>query len=198
MPGGMILPGWFLGGMLLIGGLIVIMIISGLLKLIFRKGSFSTLFLINLTVLFTFFIYYFYSPTLKIIVPDGYYGEVNLVKSTTKRNILTIDSNGIGYLTKWTFNKTYARPKVFDKSGKSLDKNLVGFNPSTFFGTGKSCCVDSKQFESLSFEIVPDSLIGQEQYYSKDLIPLIDKRLVFFEEKDRYMNVDNITVELKK
>lgn len=196
MPGGMILPGWFLGGMLLIGGLLVSLIISALLKLFIRNRPFTALLLINLTILFAFFHYYFYSPTLKIIVPDGYYGEISLIKSNTKRNILTVDNNGIGYLTRWTFNKTYARPVVFDKTGRNLDKKLVGFNHSTFFGTGKSCCVDGKQFESLSFEIVPDSLIGQKQYYSKSLISLVDKRLVLFEERDKYTTVDSVTTEI--
>jgi hypothetical protein len=197
MPDGMILPGWFLGGMLLVGGLSTSLIITGLLKLVIRKSSFSTLLLINLSILFILLHYYFYSPTLNIVVPDGYSGEVSLVKSNSKRNILTVDNNGIGYLTKWTFNKTYTRPTVLDKSGKNLDKNLVGFNQSTFFGTSKSCCVDGKQFESISFEIVPDGLIGQKQYYSKSLISLVDKSLVLFEERDKYTAADSVTTEIK-
>jgi hypothetical protein len=199
IPGGMILPGWFLGGMLLGGGLLVSFIITVLLKLFIRKRSFTALLLLNLTILFAFFHYYFYSPTLEIVVQDGYYGEISLIKSNTERNILTVDNEGIGYLTKWTFNKTYARPTVFDKSGRNLDKNLVGFNPSTFFGTGKTCCVGGKQFESMSFEIVPDSLIGKKRYYSKNLISLVDKSLVLFEERDNYTTipVDTVMTEIK-
>jgi hypothetical protein len=68
--------------------------------------------------------------------------------------------------------------------GKNLDKNLVGFNLSTFFGSGTGCCIDGKQFKSLSFEIVPDDKIGQKQYYSKDLTNLVDKKLVLLLQPD--------------
>ena len=62
-----------------------------------------------ITVGFFAYHYHLYSPTLKIIVPDGYTGEVNLVLSNVDKNILTLDNNAIGYLTKWTFNKTYSQ-----------------------------------------------------------------------------------------
>jgi hypothetical protein len=34
----------------------------------------------------------------KIIVPNGYIGKVCLIKSNVTSNILTLDSNGIGYI----------------------------------------------------------------------------------------------------
>src|SRR5690606_9345269 len=160
VPGGMILSGLFLGGMCIVGIIIVCLILSGLLKLIFKKTSYLTLIFITTSISFLAFHYQLYSPTLTIIVPNDYKGEINLVSSNANDNILTVDSNGIGYLNKWTFNKTYTRPNVVQLDGKNLDKNLVGFNPSTFFGKGKVCCIDGQQFESLSFEIVPDDKIG--------------------------------------
>jgi hypothetical protein len=36
----------------------------------------------------------------KIVVPKGYIGEVCLFKSKVTSNILTLDSNGIGYIMK--------------------------------------------------------------------------------------------------
>ena len=198
IPGGMILPGWFLGGMVLVGVLIVGLVLTGLLKLLFKKTSFLTLFFITTTAAFLFLHYYFYSPKLTITVPNGYYGQISLVKSNASNNILTVDSNGIGYLTKWTFDKLYLKPTVIQQDGKNINKNLVGFNPSTFFGIEKSCCIDGQEFESLSFEIVPDSVTGQKQYYSKSLLNLVDKKLVALSKKGKYTTTDTATVEINK
>jgi len=181
VPGGMILSGLFLGGMYIVGIIIVSLILSGLLKLIFKKTSYLTIFFITTSISFLAFHYQLYSPTLTIIVPNDYKGEINLVLSNVDDNILTVDSNGIGYLNKWTFNKTYTRPNVVQVDGKNLDKNLVGFNPSTFFGRSGG---DGMQI--LRFEIVPDDKIGQKQYYSKNLTNLVDKELVLLLPPDEH------------
>lgn len=198
IPGGMILPGWFLGGMVLVGVIIVGLVLTGLLKIFLKKISFLTLFLITTTGAFLFIHFYFYSPKLTITVPNGYYGQISLVKSNSSNNILTVDSNGIGYLTKWTFDKLYLKPTVMQQDGKNIDKNLVGFNPSTFFGIEKSCCIDGQELESLSFEIVPDSVTGQKQYYSKTLLNLVDKKLIALSKKSKYATTDTVTVETDK
>ena len=181
VPGGMILSGLFLGGMYIVGIIIVCLILSGLLKFIFKNSSYLTLMLITTSISFLAFHYQLYSPTLTIIVPNDYKGEINLVLSNVDDNVLTVDSNGIGYLNKWTFNKTYTRPNVVQVDGKNLDKNLVGFNPSTFFGK-----TVGGEIQSLSFEIVPDDKIGQKQYYSKDIANLVDKKLVLFLDLDKH------------
>ena len=198
IPGGMILPGWFFGGMVLVGVIIGGLVLTGLLKLLFNKTSFLALFFIATTASFLFLHYYFYSPKLTITIPNGYCGQISLVKSNATNNILTVDSNGIGYLTKWTFDKLYLKSTVIQQDGKNIDKNLVGFNPSTFFGTGKSCCIDGQELESLSFEIVPDSVIGQKQYYSKSLLNLVDKKLVALSIKGKYTTADTVTVDINK
>jgi len=59
---------------------------------------------------------------LKIIVPESYTGQVILIKSNVKNNILTVDTNGIGYLNEWTFNKLIIKPIVVDEKGKNLSK----------------------------------------------------------------------------
>ncbi|MBP0611845.1 hypothetical protein J8J42_02150 [Chryseobacterium sp. cx-311] len=192
VPGGMILSGLFLGGMMIVGIIIGCLILSGLLRLIFKKTSFLTILAITTTISFLAFHCQLYSPTLTIIVPNGYKGEINLVLSNADENMLTVDSNGIGYLTEWTFNKTYSRPIVKQVDGKDLDKNLVGFNPSTFFGTSIG---GGNSIKSLSFEIVPDSLIGQKQYYSSDWTKYVNRKLVLLKELEKGIESNEATVE---
>jgi hypothetical protein len=194
VPGGMFLSGLFLGGMMLVGILIGCLILTGILRLVFKKISFLTMLFITTTISFSAFQYQLYSPTLTIKVPNGYKGEINLILSNVEDNVLTVDSNGIGYLNEWTFNKTYSRPIVEQIDGKNLDKNLVGFNPSTFFGKGKSCCVDGQQIESLSFEIVSDDELGQKQYNSKNFMDFINKKLVVLSKQNGQTVVDSVTV----
>ena len=188
VPGGMILLGLSLGGMYIVGIIIACLIFSGLLKLFFKKTSYLTLMFITTSISFLAFHYQLYSPTLTIIVPNEYKGEVNLVLSNVDDNILTVDSNGIGYLNKWTYNKTYTRPHVRQVNGKDLNKNLVGFNPSSFFGKSIGGGI-----QSLSFEIVPDTKIGQKQYYSKNLYDLVDMRLVLLLENAKHTRIQTQT-----
>ena len=194
VPGGMFLSGLFLGGMMIVGILIGCLVLTGILRLVFKKISFLTMLFITTTISFSAFHYQLYSPTLTIKVPNSYKGEINLILSNIEDNVLSVDSNGIGYLTEWTFNKTYSRPIVEQIDGKNLDKNLVGFNPSTFFGKGKSCCVDGQQIESLSFEIVSDDNLGQKHYNSKNFIDFIDKKLVVLSKQNGQTVVDSVTV----
>ncbi|WP_432671401.1 hypothetical protein [Flavobacterium sp. SM2513] len=194
IPGGMILSGLFLGGMMTIGIIIVCLILSGILKSVFKQTSFLTILFITTTISFLAFHYQLYSPTLTIKVPNGYKGEINLVLSNVKDNILTVDSNGIGYLNEWTFNKTYSRPIVEQLDGKNLDKNLVGFNPSTFYGTSIG---GGNSIKSLSFEIVPDSVLGQKQYFSVDWTKYVNKKLVLLKEPEKGIESNEATIEIK-
>jgi hypothetical protein len=125
VPGGMILSGLFLGGMMIVGIILGCLILTGIVRLIFKQTSFLTILFITTTISFLAFHYQLYSPTLTIIVPDGYRGKVYLVLSNVEDNILTVDNNGIGYLTEWTFNKTYSRPIVKQANGKDLDEYLT-------------------------------------------------------------------------
>lgn len=194
VPSGMILSGLFLGGMMIIGIIICCLILTGILKLVFKKTSFLKIFFITTTISFLAFHYQLYSPTLTIKVPNEYKGEINLVLSNVKDNILTVDSNGIGYLNEWTFNKTYSRPIVEQLDGKNLDKNLVGFNPSTFFGTSIG---GGNSITSLSFEIVPDSVLGQKQYFTGDWTKYVDKKLVLLKEPEKGIESNEVTIEIK-
>src|SRR5699024_6493654 len=195
VPGGMILPAWFLGGMLIIGIIIGCLILSGILKLIFKKFSFLTILFITTTISFLVFHYKLYSPTLTIIVPNGYRGEVNLVLSNVDENILRVDSNGVGYITKWTFNKTYSRPIVKQANGKNLDEYLIGFNPSTFFGKGKSCCIGKLQIQSLSFTIGTKPHLEDEYFAGKNLTEIVDKKKTIFTKPDKYTKIGETEVK---
>ena len=193
VPGGMFLSGLFLGGIIIIGIILGCLILTGILKMLFKKASFLTILFITTTICFSIFHYQLYSPTLKIKVPNGYRGEVNLVLSNVKENILTVDSNGIGYITEWTFNKTYSRPNVEQVDGKNLDKYLVGFNPSTFFGKSVG---DGNAIKSLSFKIVPSNY-SKEEYYSLDWLEKVDRKLILLENPKKKISNEAIEVKVK-
>ena len=194
IPGGMILSGLFLGGMMIVGIILGCIIVTGILKLFFNQTSFLAIFFITTTISFVAFHYYLYSPTLTIKVPNGYEGEINLVLSNMNNNILTVDSNGIGYLNEWTFNKTYSRPIVEQLDGKNLDKNLVGFNSSTFFGKSIG---DGNSIRSLSFKIVPDNQ-EEEKYYTLDWMNKVDRKLILLKKPDKGISNEAIEVKIEK
>lgn len=193
IPGGMILSGLYLGGMMIVAIIGGCLIVAGVLRLIFKRTSYQTIFYIMTSISFLAFHYKIYSPTLTIIVPNDYIGEINLVLSNTNDNILKVDSNGVGYLTEWTFDKTYLRPIVKQTDGKNLDKNLVGFDRSAFFGRSKYSYGEGKYIESLSFEIVPDAKVAQKQYYPNDLATIVNRELVLFSNTDKYTSVQTAT-----
>lgn len=196
VPGGMILSGLFLGGMMIIGIIIGCLALSGLLRVFFRRSSFLTILFITTSISFLAFHYQLYSPTLTITVPNGYKGEINLVLSNVKENILTVDSNGIGYLNEWTFNKTYSQPVVRQIDGKNLEKNLVGFNPSTFFGKSVG---GPNAIKSLSFEVVPDSVLGHKQYSSTDWTDFVKRKLILLKDPSKGIESNEaIEVDVKK
>ena len=196
VPGGLILPGLFLGGMVLFLILIACLIVAFVLRLIFKNKSFWTIYFLTTILCFGVFHYKLYSPTLTIVVPANYSGEVNLILSNAPENILKLDTNGIGYLNEWTFEKTYTRPIVVDEEGNNLDNLLVGFNPSTFWSFGKSCCVDNEQVYSKGFEIKrnePDT-----KFKTRSLIDLVDRKLTKTFKPDEHTIIQtDTTVEIK-
>ena len=175
VPGGMFLSGLFLGGMWIIIILIVGFFLTWLTKLILKKPSFWTIYFTVLAIAFTFFHYRLYSPTLTIIVPENYTGEINLVKSNLTENSLIVDTNGIGYLNEWTFEKVYTEPIVVDINGKNMSAQCVGYNPSKFFSLKRfSSSEIPYDIKSLSFSIFPDNKIGDKYFYGTDLAEFVD------------------------
>lgn len=194
VPGGMILSGLFLGGMMIVGIILGCLILTGILRLFFKQTSFLTILFVTVTVSFLAFHYQLYSPTLTIKVPNGYRGEINLILSNLKDNILTVDSNGIGYLNEWTFNKTYSRPIVEQVDGKNLDENLVGFNPSTFFGKSIG---DGNAIRSLSFKIIPENKTD-DKYSTPDWMDKVDKKLILLKDPNKAISNEAIEVKIEK
>ncbi len=175
IPGGMILSGLFLGGIVIVLILVGGLFLTRLTKLFSKRMSFWTIYFAITAIAFAVFHYQIYSPTLKIVVPENFTGQISLVKSNLKENILTVDSNGIGYLNSWTFNKLNSKPIVVDINGKDLSQQCVGYNPSSFFGLGTSANAEKKlEIKSLEFEIVPEDKIGKKQYYHTNLSKLVD------------------------
>ena len=161
---------------------------------IYQPIGFLTILLITTTISFLAFHYQLYSPTLTIKVPNGYKGEINLVLSNVNENVLTVDSNGICYLTEWTFNKTYLRPKVEQIDGKNLDAYLISFSPSTFFGKGKSCCIGKREVHSLSFKIGTKPHLEDEYFAGRNLTEIVDTIKAVLVKLDKYSTVNETTV----
>ena len=113
-------------------------------------------------------------------VPKNYTGQIILVSSNVNKNILTVDSNGIGYIKKWTFEKTYTLPIVIDQYGEKLNDLCVGFNPSTFWAKGTATSTGlAGKIEYLSFEILLRENAGQKQYNSKDYTKYVDRTKLY-------------------
>lgn len=153
------------------------------LALIFRfinkKIPFLTTAFLLISIMCLFFLYRTYSPVLTVIVPKGYVGQVTLVLSNIEKNILTVDSNGIGYVNSSTFEKVYKAPIVLNTDGNNISYQCVGFNPSTFWAKGATSAatingVKSREIKYLAFEVVPKSKLGQKQYYDVNLLDLVD------------------------
>lgn len=185
IPGGMILSGLFLGGMILIGTILACVTISSILRFVFKSISFLTLFTITTTISLLVFHYKLYSPTLKIIVPNEYYGTIHMVRSNLKGNILTVDSNGVGYLTEWTFSQTYTEPIIERFNGEKVKSEVKWYNRSTFWGRGRSCCMDGKSIESLSFKILPENVSKETWYDKSNLLEIVNENFVVFTEVQR-------------
>lgn len=162
------------------GILFISLLIFILMKLFFKKLSILSISMFSVSAASLGFIINLSSPKLVIIVPKGYTGEVCLVLSNCETNILTIDSNGIGYINKSTFDNTYTKPTILEVDSSDITDRSVGFNPSTFWAKGSFSSTSAKsqkvtnEIHFLSFEIVPAGKEGQKQYYSVDLDKLID------------------------
>lgn len=122
----------YMAGILIIALLIGSLMIAGIIKLIFKKTSFFIVLCSVVSISSLVFIFKLFSPTLTIIVPKGYKGQISLVLSNVDENILTVDSNGIGYVDKQTFDKVYTKPIVLDADGADISSQCVGFSPSVF------------------------------------------------------------------
>lgn len=170
-PSGMFLTGFALGLTVIFVTLFSILLSLLIVKAFYKKFDFCTVFFSLTIPFFLFFHYSLYSPNLKIIVPENYAGQINLVKSDIQTNILTVDSLGIGYITDWTFNHSYKRPIVVDKNGRDMDSLLVGFNPTNFWAVTTSISPNSdKKLISKSFKIIKPRTDNSDSVKTQKLI----------------------------
>lgn len=192
VPGGMFLSGLALGTMWIIVIVLACLIFTAILKRIFKTQSFLTILFLTTTIGFTYFHYKLYSPTLTIVVPTNYSGEVDLVLANVSDNILTLDTNGIGYIDQWTFDKTYTRPIVIDQDGNNLDSLLIGFNPTSFWSVGKSCCIDNQEFRTKGFKI--KSRTNENTFKFRNLSDLIDRKIIKTTKPDGHTLIQTETI----
>jgi len=188
MPGGFFFSGIFVSVIVLVIVIGLILFLSFILSLIFRKTKLISVVFLTSVPIFITACYKLYSPTLKIIVPKGYSGEINLVLSKLSKNELTVDANGIGYITQWTFDKTYTRPEVYDTEGKNLDNRLIGYDKNKFWGQSFG---GGNTIKSLSFEISKDSTaLPLRSFKVSDWLRKVDMNKVYLEHPDQ--PVENI------
>ena len=108
--------------------------------------------------------------------------------SKLSKNKLSVDSSGIGYITQWTFDKTYTRPEVYDTEGKNLDNLLIGYDKNKFWGQSFG---GGNTIKSLSFEINKDSAaLPLRSFKVSDWLQKVDMNKVYLEHPDQ--PVENI------
>ncbi|PRX56658.1 hypothetical protein [Flagellimonas meridianipacifica] len=114
-------------------------ILAGILDLVLKKYTFQKLFIILSSIIVVGLHIYVYAPPLKIIVPNDFTGEVNLVVHPDNEKNLRIDSNGIGYITKSIYigSRGDKKPWVYLQNGERVyPKRIVGYDSLFFFGHG--------------------------------------------------------------
>jgi hypothetical protein len=114
--------------------------ITAVLRLILdMKFTFWTLFsIVSLAITIGLHIY-FYFPPLKIIVPNNFAGEINLVVHPNNKKNLKIDTNGTGFITKsiYTNSRGDKKPNVYYQNGvKVLPERIIGYDSIFFYGRG--------------------------------------------------------------
>jgi hypothetical protein len=195
-PSGMFLTGFALGLTVISITVFGILISLVIVKAFYKKFDFWSIFFSLTIPFFLYFHYKLYSPDLKIVVPENYTGKINLVKSDVPSNVLTVDSNGIGYITDWTFNHSYKRPIVVDVNGLIIDSLLVGFNPTNFWSVTSSFSTNSdKKLISKSFKIVnPQTNSSKKEENQKK----IWDTLMINEESVLIHSLDSAEIEVLK
>ena len=186
LPGGFFFSSLFYAIIISIFITFCIALFTSISKFIFKKQDFVIRLSSVAIIILSITINELYSPTLKIIVPKNYSGEVNLTLSNLDHNELNIDENGIGYITKWTFEKTYTKPKVYDTDGNDLSHLLLSYDNNKFWGQSVGT---GNTIRSLNFEIAKDAQQKEKTYISRWL-EKVDLNKVYLEDPTK--KPDNI------
>lgn len=119
-------------GIAIAGGLL-----AATLNLILKKYTFQKLFVVVNSIIIIGLHIYIYLPPLEIIIPDNYNGEVSLIVHPENEENLTVNQDGIGYITQSIFNGTRGdkKPNVFFQNGEQVDPNrIIGYDSLFFYG----------------------------------------------------------------
>ncbi|WP_445718274.1 hypothetical protein [Flavobacterium sp.] len=165
---------WITISFLFLLNVLLILILNKVTKFKYLKIS-AVIFLANLSLIS----YKLYSPKLEIIVPKNFEGEINLVLSNTKNNILEIDKNGIGYINKFTFDKVYKKPLVTDSEGNEITHLCKGYNSTTYYGIGTYYLNKNDSVKTLQFEVIRNGKKKRDIFEFNDLRELFDKSLLY-------------------
>jgi hypothetical protein len=144
----MILTPWFLVGLYLPIAFVVLLVVGFFTKAIL-KSSWHTLTFTALTMTVICLTFYAsqYKPSYKIIIPDGYIGEVKLLLSNENENDFRVNNFGIGYINQKTFENGF-RPTIIQRR-QDISKQITGYSTGSYATTSSS----NLALDYLSFEI---------------------------------------------
>mgnify|MGYP003667063436 CR=1 FL=1 len=134
----------------IIGGIILAILTNLLLK----KNSFWHFFRIWSLLILTGLHIYFYSPPLKIIIPNNYSGEINLLVFPNSKKDLNINQDGIGYINESILLKSRGdkKPIVYYRNGKKVSPDrIIGYDSIFFYGR-----TTINQKKALTFKVVAE------------------------------------------
>lgn len=154
--------------------------IAKLFSEIFDNLKFTITFAVILSLASIIVSYKVYTPKLTITVPKGFTGRITLIRSNLSKNVLNVDSNGIGYLRNETFKSFDMNPVVREVDGTDISNRTVGFFPREFWADTvlrDNPASDDQTLLKVSyvhFEVVPVGQKGKRKNYGRDLSGLID------------------------
>jgi hypothetical protein len=144
----MILSPWFLVLIFLPIALFVAFFIGFLLTILLNSAWHPMTFtaLVITAICLTFYISQ-YRPGYKIIIPDQYAGDVQLLVSNEQKNDFKVNKFGIGYINRETYKNGF-RPIVI-KAGHDISDQISDYS----YGSYATTSGNQLSFDFLSFEI---------------------------------------------
>ncbi|MDM1048237.1 hypothetical protein [Sphingobacterium hotanense] len=103
-----------------------------------------------------------------------------MIRSNLSKNLLNVDSNGIGYIRNHNFKQFDMNPVVLEVDGTDISSRAVGFIPSEFWVDTVIRAhpeLNGQRMLKISyvhFEVVPKGQEGRRQDYGIDLTGLVD------------------------
>ena len=129
-------------------------ILAGLTLFLFKKRSFGFVFRLWASFILIGLHIYFYSPPLKITIPDNFSGDINLIVDPENKQNLNINENGIGYIKESILysSRVDKKPRIFFNNGtKVTTERIIGYDSIFFYGRNTI-----RDRTVLTFKILPD------------------------------------------